>query len=112
MSQTGSIESKLKEHRIFKPHRSFAAGAHIRSMAEYRRMWRESIQHPEKFWARAAKEHLDWFKTWKKTLSWKEPFAQWFAGSRINVSYNCIDRHAAGDRRNKAAMIWEGEPGD
>lgn len=112
MTQIGNIESKLKERRVFKPHRTFATKAHVRSMAEYRRMWRESVQHPEKFWARAAKEHLSWFKTWRNVLSWKPPFAQWFVGGKLNVAHNCIDRHAAGPRRNKAAIIWEGEPGD
>ncbi|HPA21066.1 MAG TPA: acetate--CoA ligase [Verrucomicrobiae bacterium] len=112
MTQIGNIESRLKERRVFKPHRTFATKAHVRSMAEYRRMWRESVQHPEKFWGRAAKEHLSWFRTWRKVLSWKPPFAQWFAGGKLNVAHNCIDRHAAGPRRNKAAIIWEGEPGD
>lgn len=112
MSQTGSIESKLKERRVFKPRREFVAGAHIRSMAEYRRLWRESVQYPERFWARAAKEHIEWFRPWHRVLSWKRPFAKWFLGGKLNVAHNCVDRHAAGARRNKAAIIWEGEPGD
>ncbi|MCC6353863.1 MAG: acetate--CoA ligase [Verrucomicrobiae bacterium] len=112
MTQIGNIESKLKERRVFRPHRAFASKAQIRSMAQYRRMWRESVQHPERFWGRAAKEHIAWFKAWRKVLDWKPPFAQWFVGGKLNVSHNCIDRHATGPRRNKAAILWEGEPGD
>ncbi|MBI3580368.1 MAG: acetate--CoA ligase, partial [Ignavibacteriales bacterium] len=70
-----------------------------------------SIKNPEKFWAKVAGE-LDWFKKWNKVLEWKLPFAKWFVGGKINVSYNCLDRHLTSWRKNKAALIWEGEPGD
>ena len=66
---------------------------------------------PEGFWAEQA-ESLAWFKRWDKVLDWNEPHAQWFVGGKLNASYNCLDRHLAGPRRNKAAIIWEGEPGD
>ena len=66
---------------------------------------------PEGFWAEQA-ESLHWFKRWDKVLDWNEPHAQWFVGGKLNASYNCLDRHLAGPRRNKAAIIWEGEPGD
>ena len=59
-----------------------------------------------------AREHVHWFKRWKQALVWKPPHAKWFVGARTNVSYNCLDRHVAGWRRNKAAILWEGEPGD
>ena len=72
-------------------------------------------KNPERFWAKMAKEHISWFTPWKKVLDWKPPFAKWFVGGKLNVSYNCLDRHLEGEnswRRNKAAIIWEGEPGD
>ena len=74
-------------------------------------MYRESISRPEKFWAREASE-LVWQKRWKKVLEWKAPFAKWFLGGKLNLSENCLDRHLSGPRRNKAAILWEGEPGD
>ncbi|MEO8044867.1 MAG: acetate--CoA ligase [Spartobacteria bacterium] len=106
-----NIESHLKETRVFKPARSFASKARISSLEQYRRMHRESIRSPEKFWAREARE-LTWQKPWKKVLEWKPPFAKWFVGGKLNVSENCLDRHLKGPRRNKAAIIWEGEPGE
>ncbi len=106
-----NIESHLKETRVFKPARSFAARARIGSLEQYRRMHRESIRQPEKFWAREARE-LTWQKPWTKVLEWKPPFAKWFVGGKLNVSENCLDRHLHGPRRNKAALIWEGEPGE
>src|SRR6201993_5010655 len=105
------IESHLIEKRVFKASKEFAKKARIKSLAQYRKMYRESIRSPERFWAREAKE-LIWRKPWKKVLEWKAPFAKWFVGSQLNVSENCLDRHLSGPRRNKAAIIWEGEPGD
>jgi acetyl-CoA synthetase len=106
-----NIESHLKETRVFKPSRDFAKKARIGSLDLYRRMHRESIRQPEKFWAREARE-LVWQRPWKKVLEWKSPFAKWFVGGELNVAENCLDRHLQGPRRNKAAIIWEGEPGD
>jgi acetyl-CoA synthetase len=107
-----SITSVLKENRVFKPGAEFSKKAWISSMAQYKKMYSESIKKPDKFWGRLAKEELHWFKSWKKVLVWNEPFAQWFVGGKINVSYNCLDRHLTTARKNKAALIWEGEPGD
>lgn len=70
------------------------------------------MKTPERFWSKEARVHLEWMKPFKKTLIWKAPFARWFVGGKINVSVNCIDRHCRGATRNKAALIWEGEPGD
>ena len=103
------ITSLQKEGRTFKPSAEFSKQAHIKSLAQYRKLYAESIRQPLKFWARMAKE-LDWFKPWKKVHEWNEPFAKWFIGGQINLSYNCLDRHLDGPRRNKAAIIWEGEP--
>ncbi len=106
-----TITSTLKERRVFKPAPKFAAQAHVSSLARYKKMYDESVKNPEKFWGKMAEE-LHWFKKWSTVLKWKLPFAQWFVGGKINVSYNCLDRHLSSWRKNKAAIIWEGEPGD
>src|SRR5438309_5583805 len=106
-----NIESHLIEKRVFRPSREFGKNARIKSLAQYRKMYRESIRSPDRFWAREAKE-LIWHRSWKKVLDWKAPFAKWFVGGQLNLSENCLDRHLAGPRRNKAAIIWEGEPGE
>src|SRR5256885_13733897 len=106
-----SIESTLKEKRVFRPPRAFSAKAHIKSMAQYERMYRESVRNPEKFWGRVAEE-LEWFKKWRQVMQWKLPFAKWFVGGKTNICYNCLDRHLETPRKNKAALIWEGEPGE
>jgi acetyl-CoA synthetase len=106
-----SIESHLVEKRIFKPSREFAKAARIGSMADYKRLYEASIDQPEKFWAAQAGE-LRWQQKWGKVLEWNCPFAKWFVGGKLNVSENCLDRHVAGPRKNKAAIIWEGEPGE
>ncbi len=105
------IESLLKEKRVFAPAKEFAKRANWtpRQVAEYRKLGAKS---PARFWAGMAKEHVTWFTPWKKTLEWKPPYAKWFVGGKLNASVNCIDRHLRGPRRNKAALIWEGEPGD
>ena len=108
---TTNIESHLVEKRVFKPSKEFSKKAHIGSFAEYKKLYEQSIKSPEKFWAKQAADLL-WHKKWTKVLEWKLPFAKWFVGGRLNVSENCLDRHLAGPRRNKAAIIWEGEPGD
>ena len=96
---------------VHKPSKEFSAKARIPSMAAYKKLYKESIDKPEVFWAREAKE-LTWQKPWSKVLDWKAPNAKWFDGGKLNVCENCVDRHATGARRNKAAIIWEGEPGD
>jgi len=101
-----TIESLLKEKRTFSPSKKFKEKAHVNSEAIYR----SAKRNPEKFWEDFAKE-LDWFKKWRKVLSWKPPHAKWFLGGKINVSYNCLDRHITTHRKNKAAIIWEGEFG-
>jgi len=95
-----------------KPSAAFVKQAVFRSPAKYKSMHRESVQNPKKFWGRIAKEELSWFQEPKKVLEWKEPFAKWFGGGRLNLSHNCLDRHLTGARRHKAAIVFEGEPGD
>jgi acetyl-CoA synthetase len=109
MSQ--DIESSLKENRVFRPKAGFSKSAHIGTEKEYLKLYKRSLQKPEKFWAEAAAE-LQWVKPWRQIVSWKTPFAKWFVGGKLNVSANCLDRHLTNGRRNKAAIIWEGEPGE
>ena len=106
-----NIESHLVEKRVFKPSKDFSKNARIKSLAEYKRMHAESLANPDKFWAKEASE-LVWQKKWTKVSEWKLPVAKWFIGGKINVSENCLDRHLTNGRRNKAAIIWEGEPGE
>src|SRR5271155_501016 len=106
-----NIDSTLDEQRTFPPPPEFSKKAHIKSLAEYEALYKESIEHPERFWSRAADE-LHWFKRWDKVLEWKAPWAKWFLGGEINLSYNCLDRHVKTARKNKAALIWESEPGE
>jgi len=108
---THDIDTVLKEKRVFEPSDEFRSRAHIRSLAEYERLYKEAELDPEGFWAGIARE-LHWFKPWDRVLEWKLPFAQWFIGGQLNLSYNCLDRHVASWRKNKAALLWEGEPGD
>jgi acetyl-CoA synthetase len=110
-SNTTNIESLQHEERVFPPPPDFSRTAHIGSMEEYERLWQEAQEAPEAFWARQAEE-LHWFKRWDTVLKWEPPRAEWFAGGRLNIAYNCLDRHLESWRRNKAAIIWEGEPGD
>ena len=107
---TRNITSVLQETRLFPPPTSFSQRAYIKNLAQYRRLYRESIAAPEKFWARQARNELVWFKPWKSVLQWKCPNAKWFSGGRLNVSVNCLDRHLQTPTANKAALIWEGEP--
>ena len=113
MSETSTIaiESTLEETRVFPPPAEFAADAHIKSFEEYEKIYNRAAENPEEFWASVA-ENLHWFKKWDTVLEWEEPFAKWFVGGRINASYNCLDRHLDSWRKNKAAIIWEGEPGE
>ena len=81
-------------------------------MEGYRELYRRAEQDPEEFWGDLAAREIHWFEKWKQVLDWKPPFAQWFVGAKTNASYNCLDRHAASHRKNKVAILWEGEPGE
>ena len=105
------IDSTLRENRVFPPPEEFSAKAHIKSLVEYEALYKQSIDDPESFWSEAARE-LHWFKPWGKVLNGDFPWAQWFVGGKLNLSFNCVDRHALGARRDKMALIWEGEPGE
>jgi acetyl-CoA synthetase len=101
------IQALLKEGRKFPPPKEFTKMARVKTPAIYQQARRD----PVKFWEQQARE-LRWIKPWRKGLEWKLPYAKWFVGGKLNVSDNCLDRHIEGPRRNKAAIIWEGEPGD
>jgi len=102
-----TLDTLLKERRTFPPPQAFRAAAIARSPQIYRK----AKANPAKFWAERAAE-LEWFKPWRKILQWKPPHAKWFVGGKLNASVNCLDRHVKTARRNKVALLWEGEPGD
>lgn len=106
-----TITSMLREGRVFPPSASFSADAEVSSLEKYRELWNEAARDPDEFWDMEAKR-LQWQHPYHTVLQWNEPFSQWFVGGKINAAVNCLDRHAAGPRRNKAAIIWEGEPGE
>jgi len=101
------IDVLLQEHRKFSPSKSFREHAHISDDSLYR----AAAKSPEAYWETQAEE-LEWFERWTKVLDWKPPHAKWFIGGKLNISVNCVDRHVNTARRNKAALVWEGEPGD
>jgi acetyl-CoA synthetase len=111
MSESTAIESVMNESRVFHPPAEFAQDAHLKSFDEYERLYAEAAADPPAFWAKQA-EDLHWFRRWDTVLEWNEPFAKWFVGGKTNVSFNCLDRHISTARKNKAAIIWEGEPGE
>jgi acetyl-CoA synthetase len=102
-----NLDALLEENRKFPPSEEFRKQANANDPEIYERARRD----PESFWAQQA-ERLDWFTKWNKVSEWNAPWAKWFLGGKINITHNCVDRHAASARRNKAAIIWEGEPGD
>src|SRR5437867_7371300 len=102
-----TIDSLLKDREQYEPSAAFRTSAHLKDDS----FRRDAAKDTEAFWARMAGE-LDWMATWSKVLEWNPPFARWFVGRKLNVSVNCLDRHVAGPRRNKAAIVWEGEPGE
>ncbi|MEO6863116.1 MAG: acetate--CoA ligase [Microcoleus sp.] len=111
MSQD-TIESILHEKRLFPPTAEFSEKAHVKSLEQYRALYEKAASDPQAFWAELATQELDWFQNWDTVLDWQPPVAKWFVNGKINISYNCLDRHLTTWRKNKAALIWEGEPGD
>ena len=109
-----TITSMMEETRKFPPSREFSEKAHIKSLEEYKKLYERSIKDPEGFWGEQA-QNLEWFKKWDKVLDYNfggNLYIKWFQGGKINVTVNCLDRHLKTWRKNKAALIWEGEPGD
>jgi acetyl-CoA synthetase len=108
-----SISVLMEENRTFPPSKEFSQKAHIKSIEEYEKIYRRSVEDPEGFWGEMAEKQLTWFKKWDKVLEYDfiKPQIKWFQGGKINVSYNCLDRHINKSTRNKAAIIWEADDG-
>lgn len=106
-----SLDSTLRENRLFPPPESFARKAHVKSLAEYEALYRRSIEDPEGFWAEVAAE-LPWFSPWQTVVEGEVPWVRWFSGGKLNLCYNCVDHHLTQGRRDKVAILWEGEPGE
>lgn len=108
MSETSkSLDTLLHEDRLFQPEEAFSEQANFNDPSIYD----EAKANPEIYWAEQAQQ-LTWFKSYESVLKWNAPYAQWFVGGKLNAAYNCVDRHRESGRKNKAAIIWEGEPGD
>jgi len=107
-----NIESILQEDRKFEPSAEFVQKAKINSLQQYQELHNKAKEEPEKFWSELATSELHWFKKWDQVLDWQPPFVKWFVGGKLNISYNCLDRHLETLRKDKPAIIWEGEPGD
>src|SRR5262245_33399511 len=108
---SGQIDTVMQEDRKFPPTAEFVSRTLI-DAKKYDELYAAAKANPEKFWGDLAKSELHWFAPFTKVLEWNEPFAKWFVGGQTNVSYNCLDAHLTTWRRNKAALVWEGEPGD
>jgi acetyl-CoA synthetase len=103
----------MSQIATYAPSPEFVRNAHVQGMEGYRELYERAQKDPQAFWGDLAERELEWFRKWDKVLDWSNPpFAKWFAGGKTNVAYNCVDRHAKGERKNKAAIIFEGEPGD
>lgn len=111
MAADKGMMSMMDEKRVFPPNPEFSAKAHIKSFEEYKKLYDRSIADPEGFWSERA-EQIDWFKKWDKVMvsDFANAKHEWFIGGKLNVSYNCLDRHLTTWRKNKAAIVWEGEP--
>jgi acetyl-CoA synthetase len=109
--ESTNLESTLRENRVFAPSAEFVAKAHVRGLEQYEALYRRSVEDPEGFWGDAAGE-LEWFAPWSKVLAGEGSQAQWFVDGKLNLSHNCVDRHALGARKDKIALLWEGEPGE
>jgi acetyl-CoA synthetase len=108
----GQIDTVMHEDRVFPPPAEFVSIASIGSMKAYEELYERAKADPERFWGDLARQELHWFQPFGKVLEWNEPFAKWFVGGQTNVSYNCLDAHLTTARRDKKAIVWEGEPGD
>ncbi|HEV8144973.1 MAG TPA: acetate--CoA ligase [Bryobacteraceae bacterium] len=97
---------------VYPPPDEFVRKARVKGIEEYRALYARAEKDHEAFWAEVAEQEIEWFEKWSKVLEWNAPFAKWFVGAKTNISYNCLDRHIATHRKNKVAILWEGEPGE
>ena len=111
-NESGQIDSVMQEERLFAPNAEFASRAQIGSLAAYEQLYDDVKSDPLAFWEKTARDELHWFQPFETTLEWNAPHAKWFVGGQTNVAYNCVDAHLATDRKDKTAILWEGEPGD
>ena len=102
----------MSEIKTYHPSQEFIDQAHVKGLKGYQELYERAKQDPAKFWADLSRTELTWFRDFDQALEWQEPFAKWFVGGKINASYNCLDRHLDTARRNKVAILFEGEPGD
>ncbi|NPA95288.1 MAG: acetate--CoA ligase [Thermodesulfobacteria bacterium] len=109
---TKTIESLLSEQRVFRPSRKAQMTAHVKSMKEYREHYKKALEDPASFWGKRSEELISWDRKWRTVVraDFHKPKIEWFIGGKLNASYNCLDRHLTDGRRNKAAIIWQGEP--
>ncbi|MCX5878343.1 MAG: AMP-binding protein, partial [Deltaproteobacteria bacterium] len=112
--KSGSVESVYSEKRVFYPPKEFVEKARLKSLDEYKKMWERSIKDPAGFWGEMASQHIDWFKKWDGAVeeySFKDKiWLKYFVNGKLNITYNCLDRHLKTWRKNKAALIFQGEP--
>src|SRR5512136_1123073 len=108
-----TLSSMMHEKRVFYPPEELSTKAYIKSLEEYKKIYQRSLDDPEAFWGEAARQ-LDWYKKWDKVLieDFAEARHEWFVGGKLNVSYNCLDRNLKTWRKNKAALMWEGDTGE
>ena len=102
----------MSDTPVYPPSPEFVSKANVQGLDAYRELCRRAEERPEEFWGELAEKELFWFEKWSHVFEWNPPFAKWFAGGKTNICYNCVDRHLSTPRKNKAAIIWEGEPGD
>jgi acetyl-CoA synthetase len=102
----------MPDQAVFPPDTEFVRRAHVQGLPAYRDLYQRAAEQPETFWGDLAGRELFWFQKWSHVFEWDPPFAKWFVGAKTNVSYNCLDRHLSTPRKNKVALVWEGESGE
>jgi acetyl-CoA synthetase len=102
----------MTDAAVYPPSAEFVKNARVKGMEGYRELYQRALDHPEEFWGEQAEKELFWFEKWSHVFAWHPPFVKWFVGGKTNAAYNCLDRHLTTPRKNKVAIVWEGEPGD
>jgi acetyl-CoA synthetase len=102
----------MADANVYAPGAQFAQDARVRGIEGYRDLYQRAVERPEEFWGELAENELFWFRKWSHVYEWNPPFVKWFSGGLTNAAYNCLDRHLSTPRKNKVAILWEGEPGD